>query len=137
MSAARSRAEKSGYGFAMANIRSVMSTFIVLSLCQGCSTAGRSDDADALAGRLGYQGCSLSKPLTTSQVMAKDMSGGYEQNRAHPDWDALIGKYASGDKVYFIDCRKADASRIVAGTSLYALVRDGAVIARASDTMRE
>lgn len=66
-----------------------------------------------------------------AQVMAKDMSGGNEANRAHPDWDALIDKYAAGDQIYFIDCRKVEPSRIFAGTSLYVLVRQGVIIARA------
>lgn len=76
----------------------------------------------------------MSKPLTIAQVMAKDMGGNYQSSRPHPDWDALIAKYASGDQVYFIDCRGVASSRIVVGTSLYALVRDGVVIARAADT---
>jgi hypothetical protein len=71
------------------------------------------------------------------EVMGKDMSGGNEASRAHPDWDALIAKYASGDQVYFIDCRKVDPSRIVVGTSLYALVRGGVVIARAAETIHD
>jgi hypothetical protein len=69
------------------------------------------------------------------QVMGKDMSGGNGASRAHPDWDALITKYASGDLIYFVDCRKAESSRIFAGTSLYVLVREGVVIARARDTI--
>ncbi len=48
------------------------------------------------------------------------------------DWDDLIAKHKSGDQVYFVDCKRVDPSRIVAGTSLYVLVRDGAVIARAA-----
>jgi hypothetical protein len=69
--------------------------------------------------------------------MAKDMGGNYQSSRPHPDWDALIAKYASGDQVYFIDCTGADSSRIVVGTSLYALVRDGVVIARAAGTTHD
>jgi hypothetical protein len=114
-----------------------ISTFLVFGLCYGCSTAERTDKAAAIAGRLGYEGCTLSKPLTMRQVMGKDMSGGYESNRPHPDWDELIQKYASGDLVYFIDCRRADPSRIFAGTSLYALVRGDVVIARAQDTFQD
>jgi hypothetical protein len=84
---------------------------------------------------MGYEGCRVSKPLTMLQVMGKDMSGGNEANRAHPDWDALIAKYAPGDQVYFIDCRRVDPSRIIAGTAFYALVRDGVVVARAAETI--
>jgi hypothetical protein len=108
------------------------STLLVFGLCCGCSNGG-----EILAGRLGYESCRVSKPLTMAQVMAKDMSAGYEAARAHPDWDALIGKYASGDEVYFVDCRGAESSRIVAGSSLYVLVRGGVVIERASDTMHD
>lgn len=68
--------------------------------------------------------------------MAKDMSGGNEAGRAHPDWDELIAKFADGDQVYFIDCKKADPARVFAGTSLFVLVRQGVVIARALDTMQ-
>jgi hypothetical protein len=107
---------------------------VLFCLCSGCSTAGRAGRVGDLAGGLGYEGCKFSKPLTMLQVMGKDMSGGYEASRPHPDWDELIQKYTSGDRVYFIDCRRVDPSRIVAGTSLYALVRDGVVIARAQDT---
>jgi hypothetical protein len=110
----------------------LVSTFLVFVLSYGCSPAARAEKLDAIAARLGHDGCRLSKPLTIAQVMAKDMSGGNEANRAHPDWDELIAKYASGDRVYFIDCRRAGPARIFAGTSLYVLVRDGAVIARAS-----
>jgi hypothetical protein len=118
-------------------MRAMISTLWVLALCCGCSAAGRADKAGSLAGRLGYEGCRLSKPLTKADIMGRAMSGGYEQSRAHSDWDALIAKYATGDQVYFIDCRNADPSRIFAGTSLYALVRDEVVIARAGDTMRD
>jgi hypothetical protein len=114
-----------------------VSAFFVFGLCSGCSTAGRADRAGDSLGSLGYEGCKLSKPLTMLQVMGKDMSGGYQANRAHPDWDELIQKYVSGDRIYFVDCRRADASRIVAGTSLYVLVRQGAVIARAQDTLHD
>jgi hypothetical protein len=112
----------------------IVSICLALSLSGGCSTAARADRPDAIAARLGYQGCRLSKPLTLSQVMAKDMSGGTEASRAHPDWDELLNQYASGDQVYFVDCRKGDSSSIATGTSLYALVRNGVVIARVSDT---
>jgi hypothetical protein len=114
-----------------------VSIFLVFGLCCGCSTAHRADKADTLVGRLGYEGCRLSKPLTYAQVVAKDMSGGYEAARAHPDWDELIAKRAPGDQVYFIDCRKADPTRIFAGTSIYVLVREGVVIARAAETIHE
>jgi hypothetical protein len=87
------------------------------------------------AARLGYEGCKVSQPLSMLEVMGKDMSGGNEANRAHPDWDDLIAKHKSGDQVYFIDCRRVDPSRIVAGTSLYVLVREGAVIARVAETI--
>jgi hypothetical protein len=109
------------------------SGFLVFALSCGCSTEARGDRA--VAAQLGYQGCRVSKPLTMLQVMGKDMSGGNEASRAHPDWDALIAKYASGDQVYLIDCRSVDPSRIVAGTFLYALVREGVVVARAAETI--
>jgi hypothetical protein len=109
----------------------LVSNLLVFGLCYGYSSAARADKADILAGRLGYEGCRLSKPLTMAQVMAKDMSGGNQANRAHPDWDALIDKYSAGDQIYFVDCRKVEPSRIFAGTSLYVLVRQGAIIARA------
>jgi hypothetical protein len=121
----------------MPNMPKMVSMFLVLGLCCGCSTVGRAEDAKVLAGRIGYEGCRLSKPLTMAEVMGKDMSGGYQSNRPHPDWDELIRTYASGDLIYFVDCRRADSSRIAVGTSLYALVRDGAVIARAQETMPE
>jgi hypothetical protein len=105
-------------------------TFLVLGLGFGCLTA-RAGKPDAIAARLGYEGCRLSKALTMAEVMAKDMSGGNEANRPHPDWDALIEKYAAGDQIYFVDCRKVESSRIFAGTSLYLLVRQGVILARA------
>ena len=77
-------------------------------------TVAHADEPGSLAGRLGFEGCRLSKPLTKAQVMAIDMSGGNEAGRAHPDWDEMIAKYAAGDQIYFIDCRKADATRIFA-----------------------
>jgi hypothetical protein len=121
----------------MISMTTVVSTSLILALCYGCSTAGRAEKAGDIAGRLGYEGCKLSRPLTLQQVMGKDMSGGYEASRPHPDWDELIQRYASGDVVYFIDCRRVDPSRIAAGTSLYALVREGVVIVRAQDTFHD
>jgi hypothetical protein len=115
----------------------MISTWLMLGLCNGCSSGGNTQKSETFAGRLGYEGCRLSKPLTMAEVMARDMSGGNEASRAHPDWDALIGKYVSGDKVYFVDCRRVDPTRIVAGISLYALVRDGVVIARVSETIHD
>jgi hypothetical protein len=115
----------------MANVPKLVSAFLVLVLCCGISTPVRADKGESLAGHLGYDGCRVSKPLTMAQVMAMDMSGGNGANRAHPDWDALIDKYAAGDQIYFVDCRKAESSRIYAGTSLYVLARQGVIIARA------
>jgi hypothetical protein len=117
------------------NRAKMVSGCLVFGLCCGCSTAGHAGRGEALAGRLGYEGCRLSKPLTMAQVMAKDMSGGNEASRAHPDWDELIAKHASGDQVYFIDCRRVNSSRIFAGTALYVLVREGVVLARAKETI--
>lgn len=103
--------------------------FLMLSLCvAGSASIGADKD---LATRLGYESCRLSKPLSLAQAMAKDMGGGTEASRPHPDWDELLAKYQAGDQIYLIDCRKADSSRIYAGISLYALVRESAVIARA------
>ena len=68
------------------------------------------------------------------EIMGRDMSGGNEAGRAHPDLDALISKHRAGDQVYFVDCRHLDPARIVMGTSQYLLVRDGVVIAQAADT---
>jgi hypothetical protein len=123
-------------GLNMSN-HAIVSIVLVLGLCCGCSTAGRADKAESIARRLGYEGCRVSKPLTMAQAMAKDMSGGNEASRSHPDWDALIDRYASGDQIYFIDCRKVEPSRIFAGTSLYVLVRQDAIIARALGTTND
>jgi hypothetical protein len=112
-------------------MRTMVTAFSAFALCCGYPSDVRADRADTIAASLGYEGCRLSKPLTMAAVMARDMSGGTEASRAHPDWDALIDKYASGDQIYFVDCKKADSSRIFAGTSLYVLVREGMVIARA------
>jgi hypothetical protein len=122
---------------ALSNVNSpkMVLVLLVFGLCCACSTAGRAYKTESVAGHLGYEGCRLSKPLTMAQVMAKDMSGGNGANRAHPDWDLLIDKYAAGDQIYFIDCKSVDSSRIVVGTSLYALVREGVIIARAGDTI--
>jgi hypothetical protein len=119
----------------MANVPKLVSAFLVFSLCCGIWTPVRAEKGESLAGHLGYDGCRVSKPLAMAQVMAMDMSGGNGANRAHPDWDALIDKYAAGDQIYFIDCRKAESSRIYAGTSLYVLTRQGVIIARALGVM--
>jgi hypothetical protein len=119
---------------ARAALPTMVLAFLIFGLCCGYSSEVRADRAETIAARLGFEGCRLSKPLTMAQAMAKDMSGGNEGSRPHPDWDVLIDKYASGDQIYFIDCRRAESSRIYAGTSLYVLVREGVVIARASGT---
>ena len=123
--------------FHQSSVPTILSGLVVFGMFYGCSTSRSADKPGTLVGRLGYEGCRLSKPLTMAEVMAKDMSGGNELSRPHPDWDELIRKYASGDQVYFIDCSRADPSHIVAGTSLYALVRDGVIVARALDTTHE
>jgi len=119
------------------NRSKMVSAFFVFGLCGGLSTASRAEKVETLAVHLGYEGCRVSKPLTMAQVMAKDMSGGSEASRAHPDWDALLDKYAAGDQIYFVDCRKLEPSRIFAGTSLYVLVRANVIIARALDTIHD
>jgi hypothetical protein len=116
---------------------SVVLIFSSLDLFCAGSTVARADEPGSLAGRLGFEGCRLSKPLTKAQVMERDMGGGNEAGRAHPDWDEIIAKYAAGDQIYFVDCRKADPTRVFAGTSLYVLVRQNVVIARVSDTAHE
>jgi hypothetical protein len=119
----------------LGSVKKMVSAFLMSGLC--FSNLGHAESGQSLARRLGYDGCRLSKALTMAQVMAKDMSGGYESGRAHPDWDELIAKYAAGDQIYFIDCSRADPTRVFAGMSIYVLVRQGVVIARASDTMHE
>jgi hypothetical protein len=108
-----------------------------LFFCCVCSTVALADGSESIARRLGYEGCRLSKPLKIAEVMGKSMSGGNDANRSHPDWDELIAKYAPGDLIYFVDCKRAEPTRIFAGTSLYVLVREGAVIARAVETMHD
>lgn len=78
----------------------------------------------------------MSKPLSLLEIMGRDMSGGNEAGRAHPDLDALIAKHMAGDQIYFVDCKRQDPSRIVIGTTRYVLVRDGAVIAHAAESAR-
>ena len=107
---------------------------LLVGLCCDGPTVARAEKPAAVAARLGFDGCKLSKPLTIAEVMAKDMSGGNGASRAHPDWDELIARRQSGDQVYFVDCRRVDLSNILAGTSLYILVRAGAVIARVAET---
>lgn len=114
-------------------MRILISNIFALCLCCFGPAVASAEKPAALAARLGFDGCKLSKPLTIAQVMAKDMSGGNGASRAHPDWDALVAKYQSSDQVYFVDCRRADASKILAGTALYVLVRDGAIIARVAE----
>jgi hypothetical protein len=121
----------------MTRVPWLVSVPLVFGLCGGYSNEGRANKSEALAARLGFEGCRFSKPLTMAQVMAMDMGGGREASRAHPDWDALIDKYASGDQIYFVDCRKVEPSRIYAGTSLYVLVRQDVIIARALGVMND
>jgi hypothetical protein len=113
-------------------MRTLVSSLLASLIFSGFSTASNADKA--LAAQLGYEGCKVSKPLTKLEVMGRDMSGGNGASRAHPDWDEIVAQYKSGDQVYFVDCRRVDPSRIAAGTTLYVLVRDGAVIARAAET---
>ena len=121
----------------MNHCKATVGLIFFFGLCCVRSTVAHADASGSLAGRLGFEGCRLSKPLTKAQVMELDMSGGNEAARAHPDWDELIAKYVAGDQIYFIDCRKADSTRLFAGTSLYVLVRQNVVIARVSDTTHE
>ena len=121
----------------MIRVRWLVWVPLFFGLCCGYSNEGRANKSEALAARLGFEGCRFSKPLTMAQVMAMDMGGGREASRAHPDWDALIDKYAFGDQIYFIDCRKAEPSRIFAGMSLYVLVRQDVIIARALGAMND
>jgi hypothetical protein len=113
-------------------MRGMIASLLSLVLC--CGYAAESRANKALAAQLGYEGCKVSKPLSKLEIMARDMSGVNGASRAHPDWDEIVAQYKSGDQVYWVDCRRVDPSRLVAGTSLYVLVRDGAVIARAADT---
>ncbi len=114
--------------------RFVISNISLVGLCCFGLAVARANKSAVVAARLGFDGCKLSKPLKIAEVMAKDMSGGNGASRAYPDWDELIAKYKSSDEVYFVDCRRVDASNILAGTSLYVLVRDGVVIARVAGT---
>ena len=114
-------------------MREITRSSVVLGLCLAWSTSGGAEKALDSPARLGYQGCKLSKPLSLAQAMAKDMGGGNDASRAHPDWDELLSKFQAGDQIYRIDCRKADSTQIYAGISFYALVRTGAIIARAAE----
>jgi hypothetical protein len=118
-------------------MREITRSSVMLSLCLIWSSSGSADKTGDLPTRLGYEGCRLSKPLSLAQAMAKDMGGGNEASRAHPDWDELLAKYQAGDRIYRVDCRNADASHIYAGISLYALVRAGVIIARAAEASRD
>jgi hypothetical protein len=58
------------HGQVIRRLCELYATFVVFGLCSGCSTAGRADKADALAARLGYEGCRVSKPLTMGRRRA-------------------------------------------------------------------
>ena len=62
-------------------------------------------------------------------------AGNYQSSPRHPDWDALIAQYVSGDLIYCIDCTTVDASKIVVGSDFYALAREGVVIAHALEVI--
>jgi hypothetical protein len=112
-------------------MRAITRRLLTLGLSLGAGTFGSTGEAGDLVVRLGYEGCRLSKPLSLAQAMAKDMGGGNEASRSHPDWDELLAKYQTGDQIYLVDCGKADSSRIYTGIAFYALVRAGTVVARA------
>jgi hypothetical protein len=111
------------------------SSLLVFGLCCGCSTAGRAEPAKSFARSLGFEGCRAFGPLTPEQAVAREKS--MENNLAwpHPDWDSLMGKYASGDRICYIDCTGGSADGVVVGTSLYALTREGVASARALETI--
>jgi hypothetical protein len=115
-------------------MRVITRRLLMVGLSLGWSTFGSTGEAGNLVARLGYEGCRLSKPLSLAQAMAKDMGGGNEASRSHPDWDELLAKYQTGDQIYLVDCRKADSSRIYTGITFYALIREGTVVARAGDS---
>ena len=109
---------------------------LTLGICDGCSTTpDRVQHAHLVATSLGYEGCAASGPLTPAQVLERNRKSGNYLSPTHPDWDAMISKYASGDFIYYVDCRTVDASRLVVGTDFYALTREGVVIARALEVI--
>ena len=120
----------------MSRIPALVLALLCIGICEGCSTVGHTQQAHAVATTLGFEGCGAFGPLTPAQVVERDKkSGNYLSSHHHSDWDALIGQYASGDLIYYIDCRTADSSKIVVGSDFYALAREGVVIAHALETI--
>jgi hypothetical protein len=65
--------------------------------------------------------------------MERDKKSGAYLWKSQPSWDAFVSQYTPGDLIFYIDWRAVDASRIVVGMDVYALVRAGVVIDRALD----
>ena len=115
----------------MWHVNGLISTLLILGLCNGCTTARRAEQPVTLAKTLGFEGCKATGPLTVAQVLATDRSADDKSNFRDPDLDVLIRKYTPGDQIYLVVCTQGDASGILVGTSFYALAREGVVIARA------
>jgi hypothetical protein len=120
----------------MPRISALVLALLSIGICEGCSTVAHAPQAHVVANSLGFEGCRAFGPLTPVQVVESDKKArNYLSSRRHPDWDALIAHYVSGDLIYYIYCTTVAASKIVVGSDFYALTRGHVVIARALETI--
>jgi hypothetical protein len=119
----------------MSSIPALVLTTLTVGICDGCSIVGHTQQSHLVAKSLGFAGCGAFGPLIPAQVVERNKKSGNHLSSSNPDWNALISKYASGDLIYYIDCRTIDASTVVVGTDFYALAREGVVIARALEVI--
>ena len=120
----------------MPRIPALVVALLSIGICEGCSTVGHAQQAHVVANSLGFEGCRAFGPLTPAQVLERDKkAGNYLRSPRHPDWDALIAQYVSGDLIYCVDCTTVNASKIVVGSDFYALAREGVVIAHALEVI--
>lgn len=82
----------------------------------------------SVANRLGFTGCSVSVPLSKSEVVEDAKRIGNPNPEVYPEWIAIIKNIQPGDQLRLVDCLNTRQSRKMGSVYFYALIRDHNVL---------
>lgn len=98
----------------------------VIFAMAGCmsSPSGWKYERQSFAEGMGLDGCSISVPLTPSEVIENSKRSGNPDPESNDEWIAMAAEFRAGDQLRWINCLGVKGK----SNAYYALIRDGSTI---------
>lgn len=110
--------------------RSLVTAISLGLVVVGCASvsSGVKVESTSVAKRLGVSGCTVSVPLSPSEVIAEAKKDGNPEPEKNSDWIKITSNLQPGDQLRLVNCLKTTSSNKVTGSFFYALVRNDAIL---------